>query len=171
MSLFEVRNDSVSRESCVPNEALTETNQTTSCSSLSFSFCLPWMNRRWTGEEIVSGAQRVHVPELLASQAEARGIDVNTISTYMDSFRYDSRNAASSSGTCSREQPLVLTNGDVDETQVRRADARRLRRGPGEGGDALLRPRQHQEGVAFPSRSQEAGAMSRSIMSNCVVEV
>ncbi|PON65615.1 Aspartyl-tRNA synthetase, archaeal-type [Parasponia andersonii] len=40
------------------------------------------------GEEIISGAQRVHVPELLAERAQACGIDVNTISTYIDSFRY-----------------------------------------------------------------------------------
>ncbi|XP_059460896.1 aspartate--tRNA ligase 2, cytoplasmic-like [Corylus avellana] len=40
------------------------------------------------GEEIISGAQRVHVPELLAERAQACGIDVQTISTYIDSFRY-----------------------------------------------------------------------------------
>lgn len=39
------------------------------------------------GEEIISGAQRVHVPELLAQRAESCGIDVGTISTYIDSFR------------------------------------------------------------------------------------
>ncbi|KAF4367227.1 hypothetical protein G4B88_026734 [Cannabis sativa] len=40
------------------------------------------------GEEIISGAQRVHVPELLAERAQGCGIDVKTISTYIDSFRY-----------------------------------------------------------------------------------
>ncbi|KAF7830211.1 aspartate--tRNA ligase 2, cytoplasmic [Senna tora] len=40
------------------------------------------------GEEIISGAQRVHVPEFLEKRAEACGIDVKTISTYIDSFRY-----------------------------------------------------------------------------------
>ncbi|XP_057476855.1 aspartate--tRNA ligase 2, cytoplasmic-like [Actinidia eriantha] len=40
------------------------------------------------GEEIISGAQRVHVPELLATRAESFGIEVKTISTYIDSFRY-----------------------------------------------------------------------------------
>ncbi|KAK4422412.1 Aspartate--tRNA ligase 2, cytoplasmic [Sesamum alatum] len=40
------------------------------------------------GEEIISGAQRVHVPELLTERAQAVGIDVKTISTYIDSFRY-----------------------------------------------------------------------------------
>lgn len=40
------------------------------------------------GEEIISGAQRVHDPELLVSRAEACGIEANTVSTYIDSFRW-----------------------------------------------------------------------------------
>ncbi|KAG6497093.1 hypothetical protein ZIOFF_044980 [Zingiber officinale] len=40
------------------------------------------------GEEIISGAQRIHLPELLTTRAEACGIDVKTISSYIDSFRY-----------------------------------------------------------------------------------
>ncbi|VFQ94428.1 unnamed protein product [Cuscuta campestris] len=40
------------------------------------------------GEEIISGAQRIHMPEMLAKRAEECGIDVKTISTYIDSFRY-----------------------------------------------------------------------------------
>ncbi|KAK7845506.1 aspartate--tRNA ligase 2, cytoplasmic [Quercus suber] len=40
------------------------------------------------GEEIISGAQRVHVPDFLAERAQALGIDVQSISTYVDSFRY-----------------------------------------------------------------------------------
>lgn len=39
------------------------------------------------GEEIISGAQRVHVPEFLEERAKSLGIDVKTISTYIDSFR------------------------------------------------------------------------------------
>lgn len=41
-----------------------------------------------SGEEIISGAQRVHVPEFLEERAKACGIDVNTLTTYIDSFRY-----------------------------------------------------------------------------------
>lgn len=40
------------------------------------------------GEEIISGAQRVHVPEFLEERAQACGIEVKTISAYIDSFRY-----------------------------------------------------------------------------------
>ncbi|KAK4353561.1 hypothetical protein RND71_025755 [Anisodus tanguticus] len=40
------------------------------------------------GEEIISGAQRIHVPEFLEKRAGECGIDVKTISAYIDSFRY-----------------------------------------------------------------------------------
>jgi aspartyl-tRNA synthetase len=40
------------------------------------------------GEEIISGAQRVHDPELLTAQAVAKGIDIATVKDYIDSFRY-----------------------------------------------------------------------------------
>ncbi|XP_011621478.1 aspartate--tRNA ligase 1, cytoplasmic [Amborella trichopoda] len=39
------------------------------------------------GEEIISGAQRVHDADFLTSRAQECGIDVKTISTYIDSFR------------------------------------------------------------------------------------
>lgn len=40
------------------------------------------------GEEIISGAQRIHIPEFLATRATACGIDVNTLTQYIDSFQY-----------------------------------------------------------------------------------
>ncbi|KNA25857.1 hypothetical protein SOVF_002650 [Spinacia oleracea] len=40
------------------------------------------------GEEIISGAQRIHDHEFLTKRAEACGIDVKTIATYLDSFKY-----------------------------------------------------------------------------------
>eukprot|EP00877_Chromochloris_zofingiensis_P010012 jgi/Chrzof1/5264/Cz15g19140.t1 len=39
------------------------------------------------GEEIISGAQRVHEPELLAERAEACGVPVDSIQPYVDSFK------------------------------------------------------------------------------------
>lgn len=39
------------------------------------------------GEEIVSGAQRIHDPEHLTKRAEACGIDVTTIRDYIDAFK------------------------------------------------------------------------------------
>ncbi len=40
------------------------------------------------GEEIVSGAQRIHEPELLATRATARGIPLNSITAYIDAFKH-----------------------------------------------------------------------------------
>ncbi|XP_068641796.1 aspartate--tRNA ligase 2, cytoplasmic [Aristolochia californica] len=42
------------------------------------------------GEEIISGAQRVHDNDFLTTRAKECGIDVTTIETYIDSFRYGS---------------------------------------------------------------------------------
>ena len=40
------------------------------------------------GEEIMSGAQRIHDPEFLTDRAKGLGIDVEKIKAYIDSFRY-----------------------------------------------------------------------------------
>jgi nondiscriminating aspartyl-tRNA synthetase len=40
------------------------------------------------GEEIISGAQRVHDPDLLTERALACGVPVPTIQSYIDSFKY-----------------------------------------------------------------------------------
>ena len=40
------------------------------------------------GEEILSGAQRIHNPEFLTERAKVHGIDISTIAAYIDSFRY-----------------------------------------------------------------------------------
>ncbi|KAF0914539.1 hypothetical protein E2562_029475 [Oryza meyeriana var. granulata] len=40
------------------------------------------------GEEIISGAQRIHTPELLTKRATECGIDASTIASYIESFSY-----------------------------------------------------------------------------------
>ena len=40
------------------------------------------------GEEIVSGAQRIHDPALLAEQAGKKGVPVDSIQSYVDSFKH-----------------------------------------------------------------------------------
>ena len=40
------------------------------------------------GEEIISGAQRVHDSKMLAQRAKVKGIPVSTIQDYVDSFTY-----------------------------------------------------------------------------------
>ncbi|XP_017759883.1 PREDICTED: aspartate--tRNA ligase, cytoplasmic isoform X2 [Eufriesea mexicana] len=40
------------------------------------------------GEEIISGAQRIHDPELLTERAKYHGIDIEKIRSYIDAFKY-----------------------------------------------------------------------------------
>ncbi|RCV23546.1 hypothetical protein SETIT_5G015000v2 [Setaria italica] len=40
------------------------------------------------GEEIISGAQRIHVPGMLPKRAEEVGIEASTMSAYMESFSF-----------------------------------------------------------------------------------
>ncbi|KAI3955286.1 hypothetical protein MKW98_020919 [Papaver atlanticum] len=40
------------------------------------------------GEEIISGGQHVHDPEILTTRAESCGIDLKSIEAYIDAFRY-----------------------------------------------------------------------------------
>lgn len=39
------------------------------------------------GEEILSGAQRVHIPEQLESRARSLGVDTSGMRDYIDCFR------------------------------------------------------------------------------------
>merc|ERR1712180_412735 len=40
------------------------------------------------GEEILSGAQRIHNPQFLIERAKLHGVALDTIASYIDSFRY-----------------------------------------------------------------------------------
>ncbi|GMI09658.1 hypothetical protein TrRE_jg11349 [Triparma retinervis] len=40
------------------------------------------------GQEILSGAQRIHLPDLLEERAKAHGIPMDSISAYLDSFKH-----------------------------------------------------------------------------------
>ena len=40
------------------------------------------------GEEIVSGAQRIHDPKMLLRVAKSKGVDLTPVQTYVDSFKY-----------------------------------------------------------------------------------
>lgn len=40
------------------------------------------------GEEILSGAQRIHDPKLMEERAIAKGLDPKTLADYIDSFKY-----------------------------------------------------------------------------------
>jgi len=40
------------------------------------------------GEEIISGAQRIHNPDLLIKRATEMEMDISSLKSYIDSFRY-----------------------------------------------------------------------------------
>uniref|UniRef100_A0A0A9GNJ3 aspartate--tRNA ligase n=1 Tax=Arundo donax TaxID=35708 RepID=A0A0A9GNJ3_ARUDO len=79
------------------------------------------------GEEIISGAQRVHVPEQLTRQAEARGIDVNTIASYIDSFRYGAPAHGGFGAGLERVVMLFCGLGNIRKTSLFPRDPRRLK--------------------------------------------
>ncbi|RWR82117.1 Aspartyl/Asparaginyl-tRNA synthetase [Cinnamomum micranthum f. kanehirae] len=78
------------------------------------------------GEEIISGAQRVHVPELLTARAEACGIDVKTISTYVDSFRYGAPPHGGFGVGLERVVMLFLALNNIRKTSLFPRDPMRL---------------------------------------------
>ena len=61
------------------------------------------------GEEILSGAQRVHEPELLTRQALEKGVPVETIKSYIDSFRHGAM--PHGGGGVGLERVVMLTLG------------------------------------------------------------
>ncbi|KAJ8616879.1 hypothetical protein MRB53_013065 [Persea americana] len=78
------------------------------------------------GEEIISGAQRVHVPEFLTARAEACGIDVKTISTYVDSFRYGAPPHGGFGVGLERVVMLFLALNNIRKTSLYPRDPTRL---------------------------------------------
>ncbi|XP_076930742.1 aspartate--tRNA ligase 2, cytoplasmic-like [Bidens hawaiensis] len=78
------------------------------------------------GEEIISGAQRVHIPELLESRATQCGIDVKTISTYIDSFRYGAPPHGGFGVGLERVVMLFCALDNIRKTSLFPRDPRRL---------------------------------------------
>ncbi|XVF48103.1 hypothetical protein PTKIN_Ptkin03bG0164700 [Pterospermum kingtungense] len=78
------------------------------------------------GEEIISGAQRVHVPEFLAERAQACGIDVNTISSYIDSFRYGAPPHGGFGVGLERVVMLFCGLGNIRKTSLYPRDPQRI---------------------------------------------
>ncbi|OMO61926.1 Aspartyl/Asparaginyl-tRNA synthetase, class IIb [Corchorus capsularis] len=78
------------------------------------------------GEEIISGAQRVHVPDYLAERAQACGIDVNTISMYIDSFRYGAPPHGGFGVGLERVVMLFCALGNIRKTSLFPRDPQRI---------------------------------------------
>ncbi|KAL5111088.1 Aspartate--tRNA ligase cytoplasmic [Taenia crassiceps] len=78
------------------------------------------------GEEIMSGAQRIHDPEFLTERAKAHGIDVKTIQSYIDSFRYGCSPHAGGGIGLERVTMLFLGLDNIRKVSMFPRDPKRL---------------------------------------------
>lgn len=78
------------------------------------------------GEEIMSGAQRVHDPELLTARAKEFEIPVETIKDYIDSFRYGCPPHAGGGVGLERVAKLYLGLHNIRKTSLFPRDPKRL---------------------------------------------
>jgi len=78
------------------------------------------------GEEIVSGAQRIHIPDMLIERAKVCGLDVNTIKDYVDSFRYGAPPHGGAGVGLERVVMLYLALPNVREACLFPRDPKRL---------------------------------------------
>ncbi|KAI9029371.1 hypothetical protein DFJ74DRAFT_482707 [Hyaloraphidium curvatum] len=78
------------------------------------------------GEEILSGAQRIHDPALLKERAEAHGVDLKTIQGYLDAFRYGVPPHAGGGIGLERVVMLYLNLGNIRKTSMYPRDPHRV---------------------------------------------
>uniref|UniRef100_A0A452I8Z2 Aspartate--tRNA ligase, cytoplasmic n=1 Tax=Gopherus agassizii TaxID=38772 RepID=A0A452I8Z2_9SAUR len=78
------------------------------------------------GEEILSGAQRIHDPELLTERAQHHGIDLEKIKAYIDSFRFGAPPHAGGGIGLERVTMLYLGLSNVRQTSMFPRDPKRL---------------------------------------------
>lgn len=78
------------------------------------------------GEEILSGAQRIHEPELLIERAKHHGINIDTIKSYVDSFRYGCPPHAGGGIGLERVVMLYLGLNNIRKTSMFPRDPKRL---------------------------------------------
>jgi len=78
------------------------------------------------GEEILSGAQRIHDPELLTERAKAHGIALDTIQSYIDSFTFGCPPHAGGGIGLERVTMLFLGLDNIRKTSMFPRDPKRL---------------------------------------------
>ncbi|KAK9704638.1 aspartate--tRNA ligase dps1 [Basidiobolus ranarum] len=78
------------------------------------------------GEEIMSGAQRIHDPEYLEERASAAGVDLDTIRSYIDSFRHGASPHAGGGVGMERVIMLYLNLGNIRKSCMFPRDPKRL---------------------------------------------
>ncbi|CAG0887313.1 unnamed protein product [Cyprideis torosa] len=78
------------------------------------------------GEEILSGAQRIHDPELLSERAKLHGVALDSIKPYVDSFRYGCPPHAGGGIGLERVVMLFLGLNNIRKTSMFPRDPKRL---------------------------------------------
>ncbi|KAK3106244.1 hypothetical protein FSP39_015912 [Pinctada imbricata] len=78
------------------------------------------------GEEILSGAQRVHDPEFLTARAKEHGVGIESIKAYIDAFRYGAPPHAGGGIGLERVTMLYLGLDNVRKTSMFPRDPKRL---------------------------------------------
>lgn len=78
------------------------------------------------GEEIMSGAQRIHDPEYLSERAKHHGIDLSKIKAYIDSFRYGCPPHAGGGIGLERVAMLFLGLDNIRKTSMFPRDPKRI---------------------------------------------
>lgn len=68
------------------------------------------------GEEVLSGAQRVHDPKYLEERANVHGVDLKTIQPYLDAFKYGAPPHAGGGIGMERVLMLYLNLGNIRRT-------------------------------------------------------
>jgi aspartyl-tRNA synthetase len=78
------------------------------------------------GEEIMSGAQRVHDPELLAKRAAEHGVDLATTQPYLDAFKMGAPAHGGGGVGLERVVMLYLNLGNIRRSSLFPSDPRRI---------------------------------------------
>jgi len=78
------------------------------------------------GEEILSGAQRIHDPDYLTERAKVHGINLEDIKAYIDSFRYGCPPHGGGGIGMERVLMLYLGLGNIRKTSMFPRDPKRL---------------------------------------------
>lgn len=78
------------------------------------------------GEEILSGAQRIHDPVLLTERVKHHGVDVETVKSYIESFQYGCPPHGGGGIGLERVLMLYLALGNVRKTSMFPRDPKRI---------------------------------------------
>ncbi|KAI8374900.1 hypothetical protein BD560DRAFT_350286 [Blakeslea trispora] len=80
----------------------------------------------WRGEEILSGAQRIHDPEFLTERAKEHGVDISTIQPYIDAFKIGAPPHAGGGIGLERVVMFYLGLGNIRRSSLFPRDPKRL---------------------------------------------